>query len=62
MTQFLSAGDAGGGAGETLTLGIWFAPPHLSLNKLVQAMCMESNKLTANMFVSRKVESSYWPI
>lgn len=38
---------------------MWFVP-HLSLNKLVQAMCMESNKLTTNRFVRRM--TSFWDV
>ncbi len=65
MTQFLSAGGAGG-EGKTLT----FAPPpqYLSLNKLVQAVCMEFNKLTTNTFVREnniivgEVGSLHWSI
>ncbi len=68
MTQFLSAGGAVGGGGKTLTFRDMVCPPHLSLNKLVQAVCMESNKLTTNKFVREnniivgEVESLYWPI
>lgn len=58
--SFSLQGVQEGGGGKTLTFRDVVCPPHLSLNKLVQAMCMESNKLTTNTFVRRM--TSFWDV